>query len=263
MFSKKDFEILNISNLPSTKDQLVTLLDIFYNNEYSLKDVVELESSKRLNLTNETFRKMINHSQILGILKKTGNRYTLSSHSKIFYESGFGIDEYIFHLVKSNTILYRQCSIILLLLQVFPPSIRHKTLYTIFSYIGKRRTDASAISSVGRNLRAVFSLLRFMGVAEKKDDELILKNRNLDKFIYYNVKSVEDYYSSDIISVDKVTKYINTYFDKKISLNILSCLATYEVKNYIWSKSSLFKNQGEVENLFGEYIMTVMSKKER
>lgn len=259
MVEYKDFDMLNIANIPNSRDKIENLLDIFSYNSYSLKEIRELNLSDKYGCTYETFRKTLNHSFIIGLLECNQNKYSLSKKSLDYYERKKSFDEYICDIIYSNQNLAMYYNIIETIIKIFPSSINIKSFYIIFSYIGKGRLDDSSIASTGRNLRAVFSLLK---MANK-----ILKDKNRIKLIdsfkenkVIHIKPIYEIYESDVINIKDVRKYISIYFTKDVTEKILQCMATYEYENYIWARGSLYKNNGELKNLNNEYITTLMIK---
>ncbi|HCL4558107.1 TPA: hypothetical protein N2E03_003748 [Clostridium botulinum] len=254
MIKKIDFELLNISNIPNNEQKMIDLMKIFTYKTYSLKEIRELDISIN-EYSYETFRKMLNHSSIIGILECKNNSYSLSKNSLEFLKEKITFEEYINNIINENKKLLNYYKIINIIINIFPTSIGIKTFYNIFSYIGKDRIDDSAIASAGRNLRAVFSLL-FMAHKINKYRNRIEIVEDRTKYI----QSIYNIYNSDIINIREVRKYLNKYFDKEVSEKILQCMSTYEYENYIWVKGSLYKNNGEVKNLNNEFITTLMVK---
>ncbi|MCK4259989.1 MAG: hypothetical protein KAX49_13500 [Halanaerobiales bacterium] len=262
LFVKQDFIVPNISNIPTNKEKFFNLIDIFYQRSYTLKELNSLSVFEKMKVSKTTFRKIINHCVILGILCKMNNKYALSKDTKRLAEGDYEFEEFIYKLISRNKGLNRIITIIILLLKIFT-SLRSKTLYTIFAFIGKDRVDDSAISSVGRNLRAIFSLLKMLDIIQVKTNTILLNNFQGDLFECFNVLSLESNFFSEIIYIDTVTDYLSKFFDVNVSKKILACVSTYEIRNYIWTKGSLFKDQGEIKNLHGEYITTVMLNERR
>lgn len=262
MFKKRDFRVTNISNIPNDRAKLFEFIRIFDGHTYAIRDLNQQKIYERMGLKSESFRKMVNHGRILGILSYSSDqRYELSTKSRELLDSGYGFSDYIFSLIKQNEDVFKNASIIVLLLKLFPPTMRLKTIYTLFTLIGKDRTDYSAQASVARNLRAILSLLVMAGVIEKNFEYTSLKAKEFNNFINFEVSSVQQKFSQTVININSITQYLEDYFEKSVAKSILSCLATYEVTNYIWTKSSLYKDQGEIKNLRGEYIMTMMLNK--
>ncbi len=262
MFLWNDFKLDNISNIPNSKEQLIKIIQIFENKSYSITEIKNLKLYEKYETTEESFRKTLNHSNRIGILNKNEEKYMLSLETQSLLTQKKKLDDYILYLVKKNLEMYKVCSIIVLLLRIFSGSVKSKTFYSVFALVGKNRKDESAQATVGRNLRSYFSLLKMAGVIERNGDRITLTNKHINEFIYKGVTPIDMYFNSDIVNVKLLAKYINNFFDKDVVAKILTCVSTYEWENYIWTKSSLYKNQGEIENLFGEYIMTLMFKKE-
>lgn len=137
-----------------------------------------------------------------------------------------------------------------------------KSIYSIFTYIGKDRLDESAQASTGRNLRAIMSFLKIMNLIAKKGDEVYINDGLLaEHFLPSDVSALKDKFKKDIVNVNEISSYLYNFFDKNSTEKLLSCVSTYEISNFIWSKSSLYKNNGEIKNFYGEYIMTVIIKR--
>ncbi|MBU3175196.1 hypothetical protein KPL47_02310 [Clostridium estertheticum] len=259
-YSINDFIIPNIANVPCTKDRIIKTIKLFENRSYEIKDIIDEKWNEKLGITSETLRKAINHSKILGIIENNEGVYSLAKISKEFYFKEERIDNYILKVIESNQEIETVCNIIMTLLSIFPNSLKYKTLYSIFSLIGKNRLDSSSIQTVGRNLRPIISILSLSGAIKKENSNIVISKTKKSGFKIKNIKSIEDYYMSDIVITRNISIYLEEYFEKNIVENILRCLATYETTNYIWAKSSLYKDMGEIENLYGEFIMTVMKK---
>ncbi|URT71208.1 hypothetical protein [Cytobacillus firmus] len=261
--NKTDFETLNISNIPSNKGKLLRLLETFGESEFTWSEISKLNLNIKLDISNSTFRKMINHSTMIGILNYNNRKYFLSDVSHSLLIQKFDVDEYFLQLLKINKQLFNNVKIILLLLRLFSGTLRVKTIYTIFSYIGKDRLDKSAEASVGRNIRAIFSIMIMMGLISRDTNAIHLKNKPklINEFDLLNIQSIENKFNENIINVNRLTHYLGEFFDTEIVSKLLSCISTYETSNYIWSKSSLFKNSGEIKNIVGDYIMTVIIKR--
>lgn len=261
-YQHKDFVVPNISNVPSNKETLNKLLSLFDSNIYSMQELYFGNYPKMFNLSNETFRKMINHSTLVGILTYQDQNYGLSELSKKLLRSEINVEEFFFKTIKNNDPLFKITAIVMILLKLFSPSLKMKSVYSIFAYVGKDRLDQSAQASTGRNLRAILSILKIMGLIDKKGNEIHLNNSLLvNQFLNRDVQSISDTFKEDIINVNEISRYLNNFFDKTSTNKLLSCVATYETSNFIWSKSSLYKNHGEIKNFFGEYIMTVIIKR--
>lgn len=261
VYFKKDFSILNISNVPVTEDKIRILLSIFINNAFSYEDLIKGEMYERLDYSKETFRKVINHSTILGILDVKENRYGLTQLSKEYYFGNMSFEKYLSQLIKENKEIYQVVKIIITLLKFFSSSLRSKTLYLVFSFVSKGRVDQSSQASVGRNLRAYLSLLNMLGIVKKNKDRVYLTEEKIDfLFDIDTINPINKQFTENIINVRSLSQYLFNFFDPLILPDILSCISTYEFENYIWTKSSLYKNQGEIRNLHGEYIMTVIIK---
>jgi hypothetical protein len=201
---------------------------------------------------------------MVGILDRSNNVYRLSSTSQSFFYNRIDFADFMYELILRNPDMHKTMNIILYLLKIFNPSLKLKTLYTIFSLVGKKRIDSSAQSSVGRNLRAYFSILIMLGLVKREKDELVLNESPfLTHFVTKDIVGIEELFSSEVINIKNITKYMWNFFDKPTADDILSCVASYEIDRYIWTKSSLYKNQGEIENLYGEYIMTLIIKRGR
>jgi|GEM_PF-7067151 len=264
IFRKADFEVLNISNIPSSEERMSLLINMFGEQNYSIYEMVQLELNNIFDYSKETFRKMLNHSFLVGILEKSGNIYRLSPISLNYFYKQIDIDEFIHELIIKNSNMHKTMRIIIYLLKIFNPSLKQKTLYTVFSLIGKKRIDPSAQSSVGRNLRAYFSFLVMLGVVKREKDELVLNDTPfLTNFLTKDIIGIEELFDTEVINIKNVTKYMWNFFDKPTADDILSCVSSYEIDRYIWTKSSLYKNQGEIKNLYGEYIMTLIIKRGR
>lgn len=262
MFKAKDFNVANISNLPTSKQKLLKLIEVFDNQSYSMKEIKDGQVYERTGMGEETFRKMVNHCAKIGILNYSEGIYSLSEETKKLVCDKFGLDEYILKILKKNQEVYSSACILITLLIIFR-SLRLKTLYAIFSLVGKNRVDASAQSSTGRNLRAILALMSMARLIEKRKDEVVLTHNELKELSYLNAQPLHIHFANrDMVNTPLIIKYLVNFFEKDASEKILSCVSTYEVKNYIWSKSSLYKNQGEIKNLFGDYIMTVIFNKE-
>ncbi|WP_329470494.1 hypothetical protein [Exiguobacterium sp. 9-2] len=261
--NKTDFETLNISNIPSNKNKLLRLLENFDSSEFTWREISELNLNTKLDISNSTLRKMINHSTMIGIMNYSNRKYFLSDISHSLLTQKCDIDNYFLKILKVNNQLFNNVKIILLLLRLFSGTLRVKTVYTVFSYIGKDRLDQSAEASVGRNIRAVFSIMTMMGLITRDKSTIHLKNKTklVNEFGLINIQSIEKEFNDYIINVNRLTDYIGEFFDPEIVSKLLSCISTYETDNYIWSKSSLFKNKGEIKNIFGDYIMTVIIKR--
>lgn len=261
MFTEKDFWLPNISNIPNDEEKINQLVNIFKVDKYSLHEMYNQNFHEQINLSKETFRKRINHSSLVGILSYNNQKYELSEVSKKLYEKQISLDEYLERIILNNKPLFNAVGITLVLVKLFAPSIRTKTLYYTFSLVSKDRSDNSAISSVGRNYRAIFSLAKMLGILEKKNDLILLGYRNSNRFCSMHVESLQDHFTEDIVNINLIKEVLYNHFDKESSNKILTCVASYETDNFIWSKSSLYKNQGEVKNLFNENIMTVIMKR--
>ncbi|RZT23600.1 hypothetical protein [Fictibacillus sp. BK138] len=261
MFTEKDFWIPNISNIPNDKEKLGQLVSIFKLNRYSLQEMYNLNFHTQLKLSKETFRKRINHSTLVGILSYDDQKYELSEVSKKLLQNQISQNGFIEEIILKSLPLNNVVSITLILVKLFAPSLRIKTLYSIFSLVSKDRSDNSAISSTGRNLRAILSLIKMLGIIEKKNELILLGDRDGSGITNFQIESLQDYFNEDIVNINLIKNYLLNYFDKESASKILTCVASYETENYIWSKSSLYKNQGEVKNLFNEYIMTVIIKR--
>lgn len=260
-FSRMDFGLINISNVPSNKDKLLNLIKLFKDDNLSLQEMYGLDFHYQLNLNSETFRKMINHSTLIGILDYQDQRYQLSKETKELLVGNYGLNEYFFKLLSKKEPIFNLVEIIIALLQLFSNSMKNKTIYSIFSLIGKQRIDESAIASVGRNLRALFSVLEMSGAVEKNKDKCILKKTDSNYFLVNEIKSLDEYFTDDVINVNLISKYLSNFFAREIVPEILTCVSTYEQNDYVWTRSSLYKDQGEIQNLYGEYIMTVILKR--
>lgn len=115
------------------------------------------------------------------------------------------------------------------------------------------RYDNSAVRSVARNLNPVFNLMVFGGYV----------NVNKEYIVICDKQAVENIFKSrQILSIVEFEKNVMKYFLPDIANSVMRCAASYENDKYIWAKSSLYKNKGEVRNLSGEYIMSVMKKGE-
>ncbi|OOR12634.1 hypothetical protein BW897_11010 [Bacillus cereus] len=260
LFDKQDFVVANISNIPSDKAKLLNLLKLFNNKSYTWNEILNEEFHNIMELSSETFRKMVNHSTMIGILNFQDRKYSLTENSKKLLNKEIDIDKYFITILKSETAINKTSNILLLLLTLFSGTLRLKTIYTIFSYVGKERLDDSSLAAVGRNLRAIFSILKIIGIIEKSGNEILLKDKFHDNFGINNIKPIDMYFNSRIIDAKNIRRYLNEFFDQQVTTKILTCVSTYETTRYIWSKSSLYKNQGEIQNLYDEYIMTVIIK---
>lgn len=256
MINKDDFELLNIANIPNSKTKVEGLIKKLYNKFYSLKDIRDLEIGEKLGYTYETFRKLLNHACIVGMLNCNNGIYSLSKESQKFIEGKCTFDECINSIIYRNKKISNYNNIIYIIVNIFPPSINIKTFYNIFSYVSKDRVDDSALASTGRNLRSVFALLNMANRITKYKNRIKISN-NIE---YDTVKALESVFQKDIINMNDVTKYLNIYFTKDVSEKILQCMSTYEYENYIWVKGSLYKNNGEIKNLNNEFITTLMIK---
>ncbi|PEJ09102.1 hypothetical protein [Bacillus wiedmannii] len=261
MYVEKDFWIPNISNIPNDREKLRQIINLFELNKFSLHEMYYLDFHNQINLSKETFRKRINHSTLIGILNYNDQKYELSEVSKKLFLNEINLNDYIKRIITQNTTLYKITCITFVLTTLFAPSLRLKTLYSIFALVGKDRKDSSAISTTGRNLRPILSLMRMIGIIEKRNDEIVLGKQIPNSIIDIEVQPLCEHFNEDIVNIKLIKNYLNEYFDKETVDKILTCTSSYETKNFIWSKSSLYKNQGEVRNLFNEYIMTVIIKK--
>ncbi|CAH1215695.1 hypothetical protein PAECIP111893_04007 [Paenibacillus plantiphilus] len=263
-FHKYDFEVLNISNIPSSEERMDLLINMFGEQYYSNDEMVHREFNSIFDYSRETFRKMLNHSFLVGVLDRSDNVYRLSSVSLSYFHKRIDFTEFMHNLIVGNSDVYKTMHIIIYLLKIFNPSLKMKTLYTIFSLLGKNRIDPSAQSSVGRNLRAYFSFLTMLGLVKREKDELVLTESSLHSdFLTNDIIGIEELFDTEVINIKSVTNYMLKFFDKPAADDILSCVSSYEIDRYIWTKSSLYKNQGEIKNLYGEYIMTLIIKKGR
>lgn len=259
MINKNDFELLNIANIPNSKDKVENLINIFSEKAYSLKNIRDLNISEGFGYSYETFRKTLNHSCIIGILNCDNGIYSLSKESIEFLSGKSTFNKYINSIIYGNKALLNYFNIIYIIINIFPPSVDIKTFYNIFSYVSKDRIDSSALASTGRNLRSVFALLNMASKITKYKNRIgISDNSKVDK--YSNVNSLYNVFSKEIINVKDIRKYLNNYFAKDVSEKILQCMSTYEYENYIWVKGSLYKDNGEVKNLNNEFITTVIVK---
>ncbi|WP_407728491.1 hypothetical protein ACJMCD_28630 (plasmid) [Priestia megaterium] len=261
--NKKDFDTLNISNIPSNKEKLLHLLEYFKKNEFTWKEISKSDLNLLLGLSNETLRKMVNHSAMVGILNYNDRKYFLSEESSLLLSDKYQLDEYFLHILQKSEPLFINAKIIILLMKLFGGSLKSKSIYTIFSYVGKDRLDNSAQASVGRNIRAIFSILIMMGVITKSKDKIYLNKKSnlLNVLEFSNVQAIESHFNENIINVNFISRYLEQFFIPEVVVKVLSCISTYETDNYIWSKSSLYKNRGEVKNLLGDFIMTVIIKR--
>lgn len=262
LLTRRDFVIPNISNLPNTPKKLLAFINLFDRFEsYSIKELHSLKKHQELGISKETFRKMVNHSAKVGILTNENSRYRLSDETiNLIYNNFSDIHSYITTLIKDYDELKKAAEIILTLLKIFSPSLKTNTLYIIFSLIGKNRIDKSAQAAVGRNLRTIFSLLQMAEMIIKGNETLQITDNNWNEIVEKEVVSINHLYPLQVVNIKKIVQYLNHYFDTPLCEEILSCITTYEVENFIWTKSSLYKNQGEIKNLNGEFIMTVITK---
>ena len=256
--NKSEFIIPNISNIPSDREKLFNLLMIFNEKNFSRHEIFNNNFNESMDLSAETFRKMVNHSAMIGILSYQDRVYDLSKASQMLLKKEISIDKYFNRIINKDKQIKNSAYIILLLLSLFSGNLKIKTLNAIFSYIGKERLDESSRAAVGRNLRAIFSLLRMMGLIDKSGNEIILSNKSNNEFEISDIKSIKSHFRINIINANYIREYLNTFFEQDVTSKVLACVSTYETSNYIWSKSSLYKNQGEIKNLYDEYIMTVI-----
>lgn len=259
MINRNDFQLLNISNVPNNKDKLEMILNTFSEKSYSLKNIRDLNAYEDYGYSYETFRKILNHSCMIGILNCDNGIYSLSTDSVKFLSGENTFEEYMNYIIYGNKMLLNYNNIIYIIINIFPPSIDIKTFYNIFSYVGKDRIDSSSLASTGRNLRSVFALLNMAGKIAKYKNRIEV-SVNLKNSEYSNINSLYNVFQNEIINIRDIRKYLNNYFTKDVSEKVLQCMATYEYENYIWVKGSLYKNNGEVKNLNNEFITTLMVK---
>ena len=259
MLSKNEFNLLNISNIPNNKEKVERLINIFEGKELYLKEIREYELNLKFGYSYETFRKLLNHSCLIGILNCKNSKYSLSKASIDYINANINFKEYMNSIIDNNSHISNYFNIIYILTRIFSPDIDIKTFYYIFSYISKDRVDDSAIASTGRNLRAVFSLLIMSDRIYKYKNRIFIQENIISKD-YCNIDSLSEKFNKDIVNIKDVNKYLNKYFDKKVTMKTLQCLSTYEYENYIWVKGSIYKDNGEIKNLNDEYITTVIIK---
>lgn len=263
VFTKRDFNVLNISNIPVSEAKMWDVISFFGSSLLSLEEINNENLYLKLGYSKESFRKTINHCEKLGVLIVENNKYRLSPISFSLYDQEITFNDYLKELIQANDEIYSLIRVVIVLLDFFSSSLRLKTLYVLFALISKSRTDQSAQASVGRNLRAYFSLLNMLTLVNKNKERLYLKKENdlIDEFGCNIINPISKQFKQEIINVNLISKYLSNFFDTIIVEQILSCVSTYEMDNYVWTKSSLFKNQGEIRNLYDEYIMTVIIKR--
>lgn len=253
MYKKKDFQIPNIANTPVEKDKLRKILDIFGEAYLKYQNLDINSCCKNLSVSENTFQKIVNHACVSGILDNDNGKYHLSEVSLRYFYENISYEEYIGEILLNNNQLYTIQSIILLLLSFFGKKMKKRTISNIFCLISTNRIDDSAIHSVSRNFAPIYNMLKVGEYIELKKDCILLCGE----------EKVEDLFSAkQILTVKQINKSLRMYFDSFVTEKILSVVSTFEYENYIWAKSSLYKNQGEVCNLNGEYIMSVMKKEE-
>lgn len=254
-------EIPNISNIPNSPEKIDLLLNIFGYNFLNLYEIYILNDNYQFGYTNESMRKMINHSFKIGILEKAQKKYGLSEISLNYFEGKNDIRDLNLQIIKENKGIFDICEIISIILAVFNGHIKKKTLYYIFSIYAKKRTDKSSISSVGRNLRSIFSLMEMADLIIVQKEKIKISDTNFyDKLNINMPSSLESKYNSDVYKISIIREYLNDFFDEELIEVILKCVTTFEYEDIYWNKGSLYKNQGEVLNLNSEYIMTFTIK---
>lgn len=253
MYKNKDFQIPNIANAPIEENKVRRIFDIFGEAYLKYQNLDLYNCCKNLSVSENTFRKTVNHACIIGILDNDNGMYHLSELSlKYFYEK-ISYKEYIDEILLNNNQLHTIQSIISLLLSFFGRKMKKKTISNIFCVISTNRMDHSAINSVSRNLAPIYNMLRVGEYIDLRKEYIFLCGE----------EKVQDLFADkQILTVKQISKSLRLYFDSIVVEKILSVVSTYEYETYIWAKSSLFKNQGEVCNLNGEYIMSVMKKEE-
>lgn len=259
MFKKDGFIAHNIGNAPSNIKRINDLLSIFGNNRISIRMFSQIDLETNYKWKWGTFRKILNHSYLVGILNIENNEYFLSELSLKYFNNEISITEYISSLIKKNREIYIKIEILGTLLQIFSNSINVKTIYYVFSLVGIGRSDESSISSYRRNFNVLFNYFEMAELIERKGKNIHLTNKGRH-FLDKDIKSIDEMFTSYVIDIQYIYDYLNSYFNKDISYSILRCLTTYETENYIWSKSSLFKDKGEIQNLNNEYIGTLIIK---
>lgn len=249
------FKLINIANTITQKERLKILIETFGHGSYSLAEMYDMGLDNRMDISKETFRKTINHSALVGILEFQDEKYRLSKISCDLANGKCDLQEYYIQLIKKNEFINNTTEIIILLLQIFE-FLKFKTIYSIFSLIDKNRLDESSVASVGRNIRSIIRMLELAGMIEKNRVGVRLRKKTLGT----EIKPLYIVFNQTIINIKQITQYLSQYFTNDVLRKILSCVSTYEHDFYIWNKSSLFKNDGEIKNLLGEYIMTVTIK---
>ncbi len=253
---KDHFELLNVSNILDSEEKYRCLCNIFKSDCFTLADMYGNNVNNEMGYTTESFRKLMNHTCIIGVLEKIEYKYCLSNLSIEFYNDKMSFKSYILRIIGQNENLKNNVNIILNLLSLFNGELSKKTVYAIFSYVYKNRLDDSSIASVGRNLRSVFTLMELADLISKSRSSIKLR-----RYPHVSLEPMSEVFDSDIISINDLKTYMSEYFTTEVSIMILKCLSTFEVKNYIWTKSSLFKDIGEIENFYGEYVMTLIVKR--
>jgi hypothetical protein len=259
MYKSKDFEIPNISNLPCGEEKTRKVMDIFGDAYLRYKNIDVQKWGHELDSSINTFRKLINHSRIFGILEKTEEYYHLSEIALDFYYDKISYNEFVNILINENEKINNICNIIIILLRIFSDSLKMETINYIFTILGRNRYDKNALNAVARNLRSIYSLLEALNIIERKQSKIILLKKD-NVFNSVGAKPFEQIMKKDIISIKDLDSYVSKYFEKEVVEKVLCCASSFENNKYIWAKSSLYKNNGEILNLYGEYIMTVMRK---
>ena len=254
MYTHTDFIIPNIANAPITQERVTQICEIFGEASLRYQNLDLPKICQKMSITENTLRKMINHANLTSILENKEGVYRLSDLTIQLYYEQISYSDFIKKLIVINPEIERIKSIIETLLNLFEGSLRKKTVYYIFSLVSKMgRYDNSAVRSVARNLNPVFNLMVFGGYV----------NVNKEYIVICDKQAVENIFKSrQILSIVESEKNVMKYFLPDIANSVMRCAASYENDKYIWAKSSLYKNKGEVRNLSGEYIMSVMKKGE-
>ena len=251
MYTRKDFQVPNIANAPVSEERIRKIFYIFGRNSLNYKTMVELESWKVLSVSQYTFAKVISHASKVGILEKEDGAYHLSGVSQEYFDGRICYKEYMREIVGGDEKLYRMWSIIVLLLSFFGGKMKKRTISYIFSAIGTGRSDKSALHSVGRNLAPVYNMLCHSGYTVCGESNIILQQQD----------KIQDLFAGkQVLTVNDIRRVFSQYFEREVIEEMLSVVSTFEYERYVWSKSSLYKNQGEIRNLDGDYIMAVMKQ---
>lgn len=253
MISKEIFNVENISNCPNDFNKIERLLEIFKDKKISINTLLSIENADAYGCKISTFRKVVNHASIIGMLDRDKINYSLSDLSQKYFNGQMGRLDYMQELIDSSKILKNNFMVIECLLNLFNNELDIKTIYLIFSYVASNRLDESSMASFGRNIRSYLALYKMGGLVEKRNNKINLLNDK--KELCVNKK-----FSTVVINVNDLRRYVNEFFEEDVTEKILKCIATYENDKYIWVKSSINKDKGEIVNLNQERIATFMIK---